>query len=125
MALGYKQYVKKLWKVRLALVLVTLACFFVGWSVITRFMVERDMAARRASVEAEYQALEQRHQVLAENVTYLKDERSLESEIRKHFDVARAGESVVIILDTDEAVATSVATSTNVPVVTPWWQFWQ
>lgn len=126
MALGYKTHQRKLWKIRALLVLVFAACLLVGWSVITRLQVEREMAARRAAAEAEYQALVERHRALESDVEYLKDERSVEAEMRKHFDIARAGESVIILLDDTDAVATSsVQRATSTANTYPWWQFWR
>jgi cell division protein FtsB len=125
MALGYKQYQLKLLKYRALLGLILIACVLVAWSVFTRFQVEREMAARREAVEAEYQDLEARYANLKAEVEYLTDERSIESEIRKHFDVAKEGESVVIIMDserTNEPEPEPVAPPTP---PAPWWQFWR
>lgn len=126
MGLGYHQYKKQLWKIRVLLVLVVGMCVLVGWSALTRWQVEREMAARRAVVEAEYAMLQARHEALAADVAYLSDERSLEAEVRKHFDVARAGESVVIIVDDQAATVAPAATATvpAAPSVRPWWKFW-
>ncbi|MAZ29833.1 hypothetical protein CL655_00955 [bacterium] len=124
MALGYRQYQIKLWKNRALLLLIVALCVLVGWSVVVRWQVEREMASRRAAVEAEYQALLERYHALKEDVEYLKDERSLEAEIRKHFDVAREGESVVIITEDERPIpANNVATTS--PARAPWWQFWR
>jgi len=93
---------------------------------VTRWQVEREMAARRAAVEAEQAALEARYQDLKADVTYLSDERSLEAEVRKHFDVAKAGESVVIIVDEERGAVAGAATSSFVEAEPPpWWQFWR
>lgn len=128
MALGYHQYRKQVWKLRAVLVVLVALCVLVAWSVYTRLQVEREMAARRAAVEAEHATLEARYEALKAEVTYLSDERSLEAEVRRNFDVAKEGESVVIILDdeTTAAVDGSDATSsTEAPEVHPWWQFWR
>jgi len=126
MAIGYKQHQITLWKVRSWTVLIIGAIVLVGWSVFDRWQVEREMASRRAAIEAEYQALFKRYDTLAAEVAYLKDERSVETEIRKHFDVARAGESVVVLLDdTDESVIGTTTSSTSNVTIYPWWQFWR
>lgn len=124
MALGYSQYQTKLWKTRALLALLIAACGLVGWSVVERFAVEREMAARRAVVEAEYAALKERHAELQEDVEYLTDERSLEAEIRKHFDVAREGESVVVISGEPVDLALESTATSTVPN-SSWWQFWR
>jgi cell division protein FtsB len=127
MGLGYHQYRKQLWKLRAVLVVLVALCVLILWSVVTRWQVEREMAARRAAVEAEYGALEARYQALKADVRYLSDERSLEAEVRKHFDVAKEGESVVIILDEEESVDNSLTATTAAPTPAtyPWWQFWR
>ena len=66
-----------------------------------RYQVEREMADRRASAEAELQALHDRAVSLEEKVDHLENQRGLEEEIRTRFDVAREGEQVVIILDAE------------------------
>lgn len=124
MALGYQYYRRKLLLLKVALFILLSACVLLAWSVYTRWLVEREMAARRAAVEAEYQALVERHQTLQRDVEYLADERSLEAEVRKHFDVAKEGESVVVITGDDRSVPPSPrATSTEERI--PWWQFWR
>lgn len=124
MALGSKQYRYKLWKTRLGIVVVLGICLLLGMSVWERYTVEREMAARRAVVEAELAELQSRYQTLKDEVAYLKDEQSLEAEIRKRFDVAREGESVVIL--TGEAQAPAPATTSDFveETVKPWWKFW-
>lgn len=95
---------------------------FLSVSVFERFQIEREMAARRIAAEAEYQALEARKADLEDKVDYLSGERGIEEEIRKHFDVAKTGEKVIILLG-DETVDTAVPT-----VIEPskrWYQFWR
>lgn len=82
------------------------------------------MAERREAVEFEIQALQDRRTTLESEVKYLSNERGMESELRKQFDVARKGEQVVIILDekanpTVDSDATTTATSTRA-----WYRFW-
>ena len=63
------------------------------------------MAARRAEAEGELNQLQERADALKNQVEYLKDEDGVESEIRKHFDVVRDGEQVVIIVEDDAEIA--------------------
>jgi len=62
-------------------------------------MIERDMSSRRAVAEEELNELLDRKAGLEGKVEYLREERGIESEIRKHFDVAKEGEQVVVLLD--------------------------
>jgi len=94
---------------------------FIGISVFERYQVERYMSARRIAAEEEYQALLERKVDLQERVEYLQGDRGIEEEIRQHFDVAKEGEQVVILLGED-----------NEPVIEiqepeerrKWYQFW-
>lgn len=124
MALGYKKRQLQLLRTRALLLVLLALCVLVAWSLFQRWQVEREMAARRAAVEAEYAALQERYQALEKDVSYLQDERSLEAEIRKHFDVAKEGESVVVILDEDTPPATTTRTH-RATTSARWWQFWR
>jgi len=124
MALGSKQYIYKIWKVRLGIGLLVVVCVFLALSVFERYTVEREMAARRDIVEAEVTALQVRYDALKAEVEYLRDDRSLEAEIRKRFDVAREGESVVILTG-DSAPQAATSTAVFIEESSPWWQFWR
>lgn len=87
-----------------------------------RYKIARDMAGRRAEAEAELAELKARQDDLKKEVEYLSNERGIEAEVRRQFDVARDGEQVVIIMGTDEPVASTTATST--PKTRPWYRFW-
>lgn len=92
-----------------------------AFAVYQRFVVEREMAARRMEVEKEKQELIQRKAELEEKVEYLSGERGIEEEIRKHFDVAKEGEQVVIIVDKE---VPDTAAKVEVKDEKPWYQFW-
>ena len=95
---------------------------FLSVAVYQRFSVEREMAARRESVEQERNDLLERKEELEERVEYLSGDRGIEEEIRKHFDVAKEGEKVIIIVDKEED---EPKTTQPLPVETkPWYQFW-
>lgn len=81
-------------------------------SVYERFVIEREMAARRAAAEAELVSAQERKAVLEEKVEYLSAEHGVESEIRRHFDVARDGEQVVVLVG-EPAVAPAEAPSVS------------
>lgn len=104
-----------------ALVLTTLV---LGNSVYERYTVEREMAARRAEVEAELQELAARRATLEERVDYLSHERGIEAEMRRQYDIAREGEQVVIILEDEVPPGQVAGTSTREVQERPWYQFW-
>ncbi len=111
---------------KFTLILLVIFSLYFSFSVFERYQVERDMADRRASVEAQVADLEARKAALAERVEFLQGESGIESEIRRNFDVAKEGEQVVIIVDDDqggEAVFTEGA-AVSVSDGKPWYQFW-
>jgi cell division protein FtsB len=84
------------------------------------------MAAREVESKAELQVLEERKAKLEEKVEYLSNERGIEAEMRRNFDVALDGEQVVIILDKKETE--SLIEPLDAPTKTdeaPWYYFWR
>jgi cell division protein FtsB len=95
------------------------------WSAFTRYQISGEMADRRQEMEAELQALEARKEQLQAEVDYLSDERGIEAEMRRQFDVAKDGETVVVIVD--ETSETDTAT-TVLPIKVEekrWYEFWR
>jgi cell division protein FtsB len=107
------------WAILLVLTVVVLM------SAYERYSIARDMADRRATAEAELERLRQRQTDLTERVEYLSNERGVEAEMRRQFDVALPGEQIVIIVDessvSEEAIA---ATTTTTTPIRPWYRFW-
>jgi len=97
---------------RVLFLVLLILCFLLTKSVFDRFMIERDMSSRRAVAEEELNELLDRKAGLEEKVEYLREERGIESEIRKHFDVAKEGEQVVVLLDDERNDKTEPATTT-------------
>lgn len=87
-----------------------------------RYVIARDMAERRIEVEQELLEIERRRSELETEVQYLTNERGIEAEMRRQFDIARPGEQVVIILDDDPAT-TTLTTVEELPK-RPWYHFW-
>lgn len=123
MQFGKRPSLKNLWYSRLVIIGLALFCMLLLPSVYSRFVVERDMAARTTAAQAEYDRMLQHKADLQKRVEYLKGERGVEEEIRRNFDVARMGEEVVIL--TGEAPATSTPSLNKPEIVYPWWQFWR
>lgn len=94
-----------------------------GVSVFQRFGVERDMYARRITAEKEYQEALERKVELEEKVEYLEGERGIEEEIRKHFDVAREGEQVIILMGEEEEELEAIETTSEPEP--KWYLFWR
>jgi len=100
----------------------------VAWSAYVRYDIAMEMRERRIVAEQEAAALQARHAELQERVDYLSNERGIEAEMRRQFDVALEGEQVVVIVDEEESGprVEPLPTTTDVEADdAPWYQFWR
>lgn len=82
------------------------------------------MADRREVAEESVQELREQKQRLEKEVEYLSNERGIEAEMRRQFDIALPGEEVVVILE-DQAT-TEASESETAEVAEPaWYMFWR
>ena len=110
---------------KITLIFMLIMIVYLANSTYERYKVERTMNNRLIEVEEKHKELLERKQVLEDRVNYLKGESGIESEIRDHFDVAKAGEQVVIIVEDEPA--SPVNTSANFKEnenKSPWYKFW-
>lgn len=96
----------------------------VAWSAFTRFQIASEMAERREYMENERIELQERKDTLEEKVDYLSDERGIEAEMRRQFDIAKDGEQVVIIVEPEEKIEV-LPLSTTTTSKPAWYQFWR
>lgn len=108
------------WPVVIVLFLVLIVFASAVWK---RFTVEREMAARSQEALAHKAELVERKGSLEKEVQYLSGDRGMEEEIRKHFDVAKDGEQVVVLVGKDAKENTATSTEQKSPEK-PWYQFW-
>jgi cell division protein FtsB len=97
----------------------------VGWSAYTRFEIAMEMSDRRQAAEAEAQELQIRKDSLSKEVEYLSNERGIEAEMRRQFDVALEGEQVVVILEGGGPAVLPLSTSTAEEDEASWYKFWR
>jgi cell division protein FtsB len=100
--------------------LLAVVAFIMLWNAFERYTIADAMGDRRALVEQEAATLEARKASLEAEVEYLRDERGIESAMRRQFDIALPGEEVVVILEDEtkvefEPLATTTATDSG------WW----
>jgi len=98
---------------------------FVGWSAFIRYEIAMEMADRTEAARKEVEALSAKKEALDNEVNYLSNERGIEAEMRRQFDVALEGEQVVVILDDDQSEVQPIATSTELAPSKKWYQFWR
>jgi cell division protein FtsB len=106
-------------------VILFILVIMMSWSAFTRYQIARDMDVRRASAQRELDELKAQKASLEGQVQYLKDDRGIEAEMRRQFDVALDNEQVVVIVEpeTDETNGTD---STYKKIEEPaWYQFWR
>lgn len=118
-----KRKLKTVFGSRVTQGVILVVAFFILLSAYNRYLIAREMAERRATVESEISTLEERREILETQVQYLSNERGIESEMRRQFDIAREGEQVVIILE-DENAAEAEATTTTNQKERAWYRFW-
>lgn len=94
---------------------------FLALNAFERYTVTATMAERRDTVEQTAAALQARRDALEAEVQYLQDERGIEAEMRRQFDVALPGEEVVVILeDEPELEVLPLATTSQERSWWPW-----
>lgn len=117
-----KRKIRSVFESRITQSIFILLALFVLLSAYNRYLIAREMADRRTTVESEIHALQERKEVLEADVKYLSNERGIEAEMRRQFDIAREGEQVVIILD-DKPKEVEEKSTTTVPE-RAWYRFW-
>jgi cell division protein FtsB len=117
-----KRKMKTVFGSRVTQGIILVAALFVLMSAYNRFLIAEEMAERREAVEMEIDGLKARRESLDAEVKYLSNERGMEAEMRRQFDIAREGEQVVIILE-DEPVE-PVPSETTTTTQRAWYKFW-
>lgn len=96
--LGKKSWWQRAINSRFTLIGLLALSTILSFAVYDRYTVEREVSERRQEKEEELRNLEERQAVLKERVDYLENDQGLEAEIRRHFDVAKEGEQVVVLM---------------------------
>ena len=105
-----------------AVFLLLVVTVFLSSAVYQRFLIERKTAVLQEEMESQRQELLERKSLLEEKVEYLSGDRGIEEEIRKHFDVAKEGEQVIILVGNEQVAAPVIAPE---PEPAPWYMFWR
>jgi len=106
-------------------VLLLILVLLMGYSAYKRFAIAKDMERRRHEVESDVVRLQGQKEVLEKQVLYLSDDRGIEAEMRRQFDVALENEQVVVIVEPEnDEINTSSSTYENTKEPA-WYQFWR
>ncbi len=119
-----KRKMKSIVASRVTQALFLILAIFVLISAYNRYLIARDMDERRSAVESEIEALETRRQSLEKEVNYLTNERGIEAELRRQFDITREGEQLIIILDDENKSEPEVVETTSTTTKRAWYRFW-
>lgn len=109
----------------LALAIAVMICLGLARIVYDRYSIEQEMIAKRIEAEVKLHDLEVRKTDLEKKVQYLSNDRGIEAEMRRNFDVARPGEQVVIILDKEATTTVEPLPKMPEEVAAPWYAFWR
>jgi cell division protein FtsB len=93
-----------------------------AFAVYDRYVVEREVMARWSETEKKLQVLSERQAALQSRVDYLNNEQGLEAEIRRHFDVSKEGEQVVILVGEKDTAGTASTSPNKITPKKSWWQ---
>ncbi len=94
-------------------------------SAFNRYQIAYDMEVRREEAQKEVEKLKERKEELEVEVEYLSNERGIEAEIRRQYDVAKDGEQIVIMIeDAGEGDKVKATSSADLDIEKPWYQFW-
>jgi cell division protein FtsB len=102
-----------------------LLVLLVGSAAYVRYDIAMEMRERRQTAEQTAATLESRRDELAEEVDYLSNERGIEAELRRQFDVVREGEQVIVIVEEEpEGPVIEPLSTTTDTQEQPWYHFW-
>jgi cell division protein FtsB len=99
-------------------------CVVLASSAYARYKISKGVEQKRHAAEAELRQLEQQKETLEKRVQYLSDDRGIEAEMRRQFDVALEDEQVVVIVEPEETEIKQ-ATSTYTTEEPAWYEFWR
>jgi cell division protein FtsB len=83
------------------------------------------MEQRRADTERELDGLKKQKEGLEKQVQYLSDDRGIEAEMRRQFDVALNNEQVVVIVEPENDEIKSSTSTYQTTEEPAWYEFWR
>jgi cell division protein FtsB len=106
-------------------VILLILALWMCWGAYTRYEKAELVKVRRVETEQELEHLKKQKEALEKQVKYLSDDRGIEAEMRRQYDVTLPGEQVVVIVDPQKATTSSASTSKAVEEDVPWYLFWR
>ncbi len=110
-----------LMKRRIVIVILVILVLVLGRGVYGVIVKEEESRLLRVEVERELAELKGRENEIRTNIAELASERGVERALRSEYELAKEGESVIVIVgDEQEEESPSVQTTFQ-----PWWHFWR
>lgn len=106
-------------------VFLVVALCLMAWSAFTRYQIAEDMSQRRQDIEQDVTRLQEHKEALEKQVQYLSDDRGIEAEMRRQFDVALQGEQVVVIVEPEQDEINSTSSTYQIIEEPAWYEFWR
>jgi len=106
---------RKILQGKFAFLFAILILVFLGRGAVLTYMKERESAKLAQSAKDKLFQLKARQNSLTEKINFLRTSEGIESELRSIYNVAKSGESVVLIIDSKTA-------TTTLPPSKSWWQ---
>jgi len=94
-----KKTYTKLSKSKIMLLLLVIIIFVLIRGVWGVYKKERETSRNLETAQRELQELEEREKTLTEDVSFLRTQKGVETEIRKKFDVAQESEKVIVLIN--------------------------
>jgi hypothetical protein len=96
-----------------------------GYSAYKRYAIAKDMERRRHDIESDVVRLQGQKETLEKQVRYLSDDRGIEAEMRRQFDVALDNEQVVVIVEPEEDEIKAGSSTYQEKEESAWHEFWR
>ena len=116
MLVGSRGYKKKLYVMRLSILIILMIIVGLSYCLWEILKSERIAVMERDKLKLEHANLLDQYQSLIEEVSYLSSEESREAELRESFNVAKEGEQIVIISGAEDQLYTLTDTKNTTSV---------
>ncbi len=101
-----KQKTRKFLHSRGMLAVLFIGCILLGKSVFDMYQKSREALANKNQTISEYNELVEREDMLTDSIDSLETEEGIEKSLRENYRVAKEGEGLVVITDTDVDIET-------------------
>ena len=102
-----KKKIRKIIYSRITIIILFVVIIFLAKAVYDIYVKERMSSEGVSMIEKDYNSLKERQDMLKYEISKLKTKEGIEEEIREKYNVAKPGETVVVIVDSTSSTSTS------------------